>query len=234
MLYLSEIRQGRGKYCSHSCRSERTKRKWEINFAFFDTWTAELAYWIGLMLADGCVLNHRNKKGEHSKISFINTDKELTEFIRDCVSKRQKLFVQRKLGRKTLYQWKASSAKLARKLSEFGIIPRKSFTCQLPTIPKRFRWDLVRGILDGDGTVSKRAEIQFAGASKHFMIQLSDLLKTEGFRFLFSKRKDKEQYKICVRKRDSFRLAQLLYAKNPFCLIRKKERLGLHQLTLDY
>jgi len=184
------------------------------------------------MIADGYVASKKNIDGEYVNVGFASKDKELTEFICHSLCEKQTIPQYKPKGGQTSYVWHIRSERLAKILIGFGIIPRKSLIAELPKVPKDFTWDLVRGILDGDGFIHKKGYIAFYSGSKTFIDQLSELLQKEGLHpYLCEKEKAGGVYRIELRKADSVRLAELLYSSNKFCLQRKKKR-AILQLSL--
>jgi hypothetical protein len=106
------------------------------------TWTAELAYAVGLIATDGCVSNN--------SVSVVSGDREMLETFKACVPRAGRI------GRHGANAWHVyvSSVEFCRWLATIGIHPRKSLTIRSIAVPDEFFFDLARGLLDGDGSVT--------------------------------------------------------------------------------
>jgi len=174
-----------------------------------------MAYFIGLMLADGNV-------GSTGAISFVSLDQCLTEFIRDFVSITSPIRVEITKAGRSVYRWSVFSVKMRNRFAELGIFPRKSKTLRIPSIPAVFIWDFVRGVLDGDGHVDKARRASFSTGSHNFAKDLLSLFSSQGLSAtLFVKRRS---FDVMLNVSSSHRLASLMY--NPGCphLPRKRDR----------
>jgi hypothetical protein len=204
-------------------------RKWPINWQFFEVWTRALAYWIGLMITDGNICC--KGRSEPQQISFCNRDKSLVEFIAKNVTSIDaiKMSNRKRDKDKGLWIWDVGSIALGRKLIKFGIVPRKSTIVELPVVPAKFCWDLIRGILDGDGSVAKDKSIYFYTASEKFAQQLRNFFRGQKFNpYLYRLKTGYNYWGIRLTIDESHRLAGLMYQNNPFCLERKRARLLCH------
>lgn len=107
-------------------------------------WSPELAYAVGLAATDGCLIN----TGRH--VAFVSTDRELVETFLACVGRGETTIRQQgnayrvQFGDVALYRW----------LEEIGLTQRKSLTLGRIEVPDCHFVDLVRGLLDGDGSIS--------------------------------------------------------------------------------
>lgn len=137
--------------------------------------TEAKAYYLGLLTADGCVqIPGRKYKGEVRSheyvVSLTSIDKEIPEGFRAALGTDRKLthivrgpteFIykgQRKVYNcRDLWTCRVNSRKLVGDLKELGIEPNKSEDCHLPRVSDDFMPHLLRGILDGDGTIFRNA-----------------------------------------------------------------------------
>jgi intein/homing endonuclease len=178
----------------------------------FAEWTSELAYLIGLLVTDGNVR-------ENGNVSFVSKDKDLTEFVRDCITPSQPIHEERTSNAWRWYIW---SIPLVKKLNGFGIFPRKSKTIRFPIFPEKVKWDFIRGILDGDGTIDKIGRISFSTGSYTFAVRLKVFFVNSGFNPNLYK--STRSFVVHLNVGDSINLARHIYQGNKFCLTRKKTR----------
>lgn len=175
-LFISDFKAGlstkalAAKYgvCAHTARRilirEKlvTKRvKPTLNESCFDETTEASAYWIGMLITDGCVTKNRDEKWAPTitlRLSvkdkahieefrrFLGSSHSLHETVSKDPNGRGKLFPQVGISLR--------SKKLARRLAEFGVVPRKSSTALVRQLEgNRHFW---RGAIDGDGSVMVR------------------------------------------------------------------------------
>lgn len=122
---------------------------------FQDIDTAEKAYWLGFLAADGCVfdrgknasvlinIHQRDKKHLEKFANFMNTNAKIVEHIQTEGFSNNTPMVKIVLN----------SIKLARDLTEKGICPKKSLILKPPKIEKQFWLPYILGYFDGDGSV---------------------------------------------------------------------------------
>jgi hypothetical protein len=113
------------------------------------TWDPTLAYAIGLMATDGCVVD-----GDH--ISFPSADRELVELFAMCLGKDNPITqVRTKIGG-LAYRIQFGDVQFCRWLAEIGITGRKSLTIGDLMVPEHLLLDVARGLLDGDGSIMNK------------------------------------------------------------------------------
>ncbi len=130
-------------------------KKWNIksslerfNHSFFEGInTEDKAYWLGFIMADGCVsISQRPKVVISLKRDDANHlfawHKSIQSHHRFCDKKDGSLASSR------------YSKKMCNDLIALGCVPRKSLILQFPTIQKNFLHHFVRGYFDGDGCAS--------------------------------------------------------------------------------
>jgi hypothetical protein len=157
----------------------QAKRLYGLNEGAFSEVTEPSAYWIGFLMADGCVAYRPEKKAPEIKLSLGWKDRKhiklFKDFLetqkpyRDCISNDG--FKYR--------QFEVTSSKMADDLAKYGVVPRKSHiaTVSKALINNRHFW---RGVVDGDGCVNKiisgLPRLSVVG-SKSLMTQFLDFCK---------------------------------------------------------
>lgn len=113
---------------------------------FFNSWTPEMAYVLGVLATDGCVSRNR--------FSLTSTDLELVQKVRSLMVSDHPIGVVSPKGwaRKVQYVLNVSSTKLAKRLTDLGIGPAKSLTLRFPEMPQDCVRHFLRGCWDGDGS----------------------------------------------------------------------------------
>lgn len=116
---------------------------------FFDTYTAETCYWAGFILADGCVRSDRDCVNIHLQsgdrehlVKFAKSIGFAGQVEDDQKGKSCRISVAGK--------WFPNALR-----DQFSISSRKSLTSTFPVqVPSKHWAHLIRGIFDGDGSIS--------------------------------------------------------------------------------
>lgn len=100
---------------------------------------------MGLVATDGCLTGRA--------VTFTNTDRQLVETFIQCVGQTVKIGVQFKPRRQPAYRAQLGNRTFFDWLISIGVTPRKSLTIGAIAVPDEFFLAVVRGLLDGDGSV---------------------------------------------------------------------------------
>lgn len=111
----------------------------------------EKAYWLGLLMADGCV--HKRTLGNQYTISLQVLDKELPEKLICCIGGNFNPRTQLTKEKKTVYVVCLTSKVMVEDLIRVGCTQRKSLTLQFPSVDNWLMHHFIRGYFDGDGSV---------------------------------------------------------------------------------
>jgi hypothetical protein len=134
-------------------------RKFKLNENFFDEWSNDMAYILGLISSDGAILKGK-KSYSRWKIAFKNDESniQLLEQVKDKIMYEGDLhYSSSKLNGKSFDNVTLSinSLKMVNKLFEYGITNQKSLTIKMPIgIPQEYVMDFIRGYFDGDGSIA--------------------------------------------------------------------------------
>ena len=109
-------------------------------------WSEGLAYALGLIATDGCLSPSRRH------VCFTSKDADLIETLCDAIGSYPT--VQQHRGPKgTCLRATFSDVELYRWLLDRGLTPRKSLTLGPLQVPDEYLLPVVRGLLDGDGSI---------------------------------------------------------------------------------
>jgi hypothetical protein len=181
------------------------------------TWNRSLAYVLGLMATDGCLL----KDGRH--LDFVSKDLQLVDLFLRLVGHRVRYRTVTKDGRKH-FAARFSDVELHRWLARAGLTPRKSLTLGPLEFPNEYWSDVVRGLLDGDGSVAiqkrpgRRDQLKavFVSASRRHVEWLKAIvygeLEIEGKIRRRVRKKRNDVFELSYRRADSCHLLMALYA----------------------
>jgi hypothetical protein len=140
----------------------------EAAFAVVDT--PEKAYWLGILITDGYVVEP-GRTGS-PLVGLQMTDREAAEGFRDFLGLQNPVLRIEPRGERhqTMYRAVCHSRRTARDLARFGVVPRKSHGTFLPLLAEDLMPHLLRGLFDGDGTASRRADgralVGFCGSER--------------------------------------------------------------------
>jgi len=111
------------------------------------SWSDAIAYVVGLIATDGCLISGR------SQIAFVSLDRTLCEVLLGTLRRSNKIRTTLTDSGTTAYRVQFGDARLYRWLLSIGLTPRKSLTLGAIAVPDAHVLSLVRGLLDGDGSV---------------------------------------------------------------------------------
>lgn len=160
------------------------------NRDFFKKWSHDMSYVLGFLFADGNLV--QNKRGGHY-IAIYTADRPLLVAMKRSMESTHVISVQHKpLG--SAYRIQIGSKEWFQDLHVLCLTPNKTRRMHLPSIPKKYVGDFVRGYFDGDGNVwmgriHKDRPVQsavlqacFTSASLDFLKSLLELLRNNGIR----------------------------------------------------
>ncbi len=137
--------------------------------------TSSKAYFLGFLLTDGNVHTYNTlKRQDKIQIGLKYEDKYILDILKNELNSDNKISEYHKNNRDECY-FSVASNEMAKDLSQYGIVPNKTFLInKLPSIPKEFIPDLIRGIFDGDGTVfilNSNKKLRFGFYGTHNLIK---------------------------------------------------------------
>ena len=162
---------------NHWCKRAGVLRNHSVTFddSVFETITEESAYWIGFLMADGCIAD-KNKGNSQTTIrlgiavSDIGHVEKFKAFLKS--DGKISIIANGKGEKKCRYKTATitiSSTKMANDLARFGVGPRKSLTAEVKLLENdRHFW---RGAIDGDGSIyinEGKPMVEFVGS--HIMV----------------------------------------------------------------
>lgn len=148
-------------------RKPNEYRKYTLNENYFNkTLTEEQAYWLGFIMADGCI-----SRGRSLMIRINERDLTHLKKIQKTLSSNSKI----RYERDKIVNFTVHSRTLCTDLAQYGIVDNKTFTTKIPDIPKYLIRHFIRGLFDGDGSLS----INNKKRTAHFTIAASNILATQ-------------------------------------------------------
>lgn len=146
------------KYNIPKLSNSEVHRKYSINSSYFnDIDTSNKAYVLGLLFSDGTI----SPIEKHVfRLSLQENDKKILEKILiDMKSTHPLRFISyhdKNPNWSNQYFFDINDKELCQGLYSHGMYPNKSLTVEYPiNIPSEFDKDFIRGLMDGDGYISK-------------------------------------------------------------------------------
>lgn len=119
----------------------------------------EKAYWLGFLMADGCVYKGASANSYRLQINLKADDIDILEKFNKALKSSYKISTKTIHNKKMNKDYevvtlKINNTELCMDLMKLNVIPRKSVICEFPDIPKQYYRDYIRGYFDGDGCVT--------------------------------------------------------------------------------
>lgn len=169
------------------------------NIKFFSEYNEKSAYWAGFILADGNI----HSKRKFLQIALSDKDKEhLVKFSNDIEFTGGLYYYEKTNSSKIVVNGEWFHSDLNK---NYGIESKKTFTSKFPEIPNVFIKHFIRGIFDGDGSITKISKYNYAVSitnnfdilnfiSKHFYEILGIRIRNKtGYPKIVSRRFTKEK-----------------------------------------
>lgn len=150
------------------------------------------AYYLGLFITDGCILepdlnnNHPNYK---MQIELQSNDDYILEELKKWLQlSSTNLYKAKRLKGNIISETSTLgwySTEMAQDFAQYGVVPRKTDKVYLPIISPKFMPHLLRGLIDGDGCISINSQtnklmISFCG-NQTCVTQVRDFISKELF-----------------------------------------------------
>lgn len=112
------------------------------------------AYFLGWMISDGAIIESktRNNRTKVVSLEIQNNDKYILELFAKSLDADPD--VVKVFNKRNHAHIRFASEKMANDLKKYGVVPRKSFITFLPILDDDLMPHLIRGIFDGDGTIT--------------------------------------------------------------------------------
>lgn len=208
-------------------RSPSTYWTQSLNHRAFDVITDEVAYWIGLLMADGCIYQYNNDT-PRIKLEFAHRDKAILKRFKSFLSAEHTIHSKTISLPNTTAQYDRldfASQRIADRLSYFGIVPQKTGREQVHYLEdNRHFW---RGLIDGDGSLTWTAKypaLHLVG-SQRLMEQFCEYVENHlDIHTVPRSYKNRNVWTVCIYGRKASKIAEHFYTNQTVCFKRKLDR----------
>jgi hypothetical protein len=208
--------------------AKEARREYKVNDKAFAQSSEESSYWLGFLLADGCI-SQRMRRNQVLQIALQSRDYEHLVHLKAFLAAEHPIATD---NRRNCAVLSIASDRLCDDLIRKGCYPRKSLTLRYPDSGYFYRRHFVRGYFDGDGsifvneaayrqpTASFVGTLAFLQGLQEVLVAEANLNKTAIF-----KHKQSRAYYLSYTGRGNIRkLYEYLYAEPGSCLLRKKAK----------
>ena len=224
------------KFClKNNITMQYRKKNRELNEDFFEVIdSSEKAYFLGLMYTDGSTRIVKNNS-KQIRISLQLRDKAIIEKFKKILNADVDLIYDKRPN-KEMVGFEITNAKLFDDLYSHGIIPNKTYKSKnLPLINNEYLIDFLRGLFDGDGTLSYKenyneASVGFTNYSYEVVLEFQQYIdklinKTKSNKIHHSVDNNSSKYTCSWRGfRQVLKILSLLYDNSNIYLQRKYDK----------
>jgi len=196
-------------------------QKKEINEKFFNSWTPEMAYVLGLVFTDGNLTKKRKFKNGiivPSRFSISQKEPEILEKVLQLMNSKVKIYkTHNKLTKSYIHSIYLESESIYNDLNALGLHPNKSRTITFPSIPLIYARHFIRGCWDGDGSILvkfRSIRVKLVSGSNAFIQGLKSCLENLGIDKIkiYEYKNKKGIYEISINNKiDIYKFYILLY-----------------------
>lgn len=198
-------------------------KKFSINNILSKINSREFDYFIGIFATDGNICN------DVIQLEFSEENKEILDYWNEFVGNTLNINIHTNSKGIDYYKISFMDKEFSKLLNSYGITPRKSYTLKI----KYITWDVLRGIFDGDGSLSLdfrhgiSGKFRIASGSGQFLNQIQDFLSSYNIRSTIYSEKESKCMNLTVGKsEDIILIYNNMYKDSSYFLKRKYEKFG--------
>jgi len=131
-------------------KRERHRPRKSVNENYFKKWSANMAYLLGYILADGCITEGTYKGySDALKFGVQRRDVDILKKIKEEMQSEHAISLCKNSAHLCI-----TSQCIVNDLKKLDIKYRKSLREKIPNVPRQYVRDYTRGVIDGDGGIS--------------------------------------------------------------------------------
>lgn len=204
-------------------------RKYKLNENYFDVIdTYNKAYFLGFIVADGCV--YKNNYENRLVLSISSKDDEILKALLSDMDSDYKILYLDGGGYENsspISRVSINSKKIVDSLIKLGVTQRKTGKESIPNIEKKYMPHFIRGFFDGDGGIfySRGYPTISFTSGEQFLNQLNCFLSNEieiDIKNIYKESKNKKAHRLYYSKQDEVvKLIDYMYNNTELYLHRK-------------
>lgn len=210
-----------GIKCKVGSQGARKHRFNEDYFKLIDS--QDKAYWLGFLMADGCVYKGSDEHSMRLQINLQLRDIKHLESFQKSIGSNYKI-QEKSVGNSEAALLKVNSTQMCEDLISHGMIRRKTLRVEYPNIEDKFNSHFIRGYFDGDGCISgnlKKRKMCIVGG-RCMLDAIKDILPLKTCIYDI---KGTEAVSLSTSKKDSVsEFMKYIYDDAELFLYRKKEK----------
>lgn len=184
------IEYWRKKFGIPKQNDNQARRKYKYNQDFFEVIdTEEKAYWLGFIMADGCI-NRNDSSKPYNRVEInlkIDDIKHLEKFNNsiDSTHPIKTKEVNSKNHISLMCSLRLNTKKMCDDLIKLGVTPNKTSKEVIPKIQNDLIRHFVRGYFDGDGCLYKQGEklnCSICSSSENLIYQIKEIMISLGIK----------------------------------------------------
>lgn len=201
----------KGKYCPKCAKRLRVHgdinlvkpfRKYIFNEKYFDNWSNGSAWILGWAATDGCLTK------DMLSLDFCLKDKEPLDLFAKLLNTTL-VPAQDNLNR---WYIRFHSKYMCSKLIELGIVPNKTFVLRMPEVPEQYLSHYIRGVVEGDGSISKDyLRIDINSASFGYIKDLEKAIPFKGCLITQTKNRKNPLYRLVYSGLEAMKMGLWIY-----------------------
>ena len=130
--------------------------KHTVNNFYFRTWSQEMAYFLGLLSADGYV----SKQHNYFSINLIEKDRHILESMKKSIDFSGPIYKLNKKGGQDQACLRVASREIISDLGDLGLSGNKTYDFDwIKDLPEKYISHFVRGLFCGDGCIHINEEL---------------------------------------------------------------------------
>ncbi|MFH1968122.1 MAG: LAGLIDADG family homing endonuclease [bacterium] len=195
-----------------------------------------MAYVLGFVVADGCVMKRKDRI-ESYVFNITSKDKIILQKIKQVLSSNHQIGIKYNSFKMPYSYISICNREICKDLIALGIYPRKTYNLKPIDVPEKYFFDYIRGFFDGDGSVyiqkvngTLQIKSSFVGASLPFIKDFNKRLcgalgvKEKSIHEQIDKKGIRiTKYDIHFYIDDSEKLAKFMYGDNPKLYLERKK-----------
>ena len=191
--------------------------------------TNNKAYWLGLLLSDGTI--YKNNSSYTLGLTLLNEDSYLLSLLLNEINSDSKInIINNKYS-----NIKICNKRICESLISHGVVENKSMIVKLPNVDETLLPHLIRGIFDGDGTISisknknantYRSRVKIVSGSPYLINSLHDVFTLWGVSsYKYFDKRGKGCHEVYITKKEDVKnFYKIIYENANIFMHRKKNK----------